>query len=274
MGAVLKISNYTKKGFTQGIKSDTLFLNDTFEAAKRIENASKKVLPFDSIDEVNRVIYELAKRSMRDVCLFVMGCNTQLRVSDLLDFRWKDILDQSTGDVKEEVSKIEKKNKNLRHIYINDAIKLAVNMYRNTLPSISLHDYMFTSQGPRKNLRAVAYNGDVMLQAQPITEQLVSGIIRSATKKAGIWTANRRFSTHSMRKTGARAAAGYLTGRDLPENLRTEAASIERVRGMLGHSNSQTTARYIDLQDKFDKTVYLWMNLGIEALTNIKNNIK
>ena len=69
MGAVLKISNYTKKGFTQGIKSDTLFLNDTFEAAKRIENASKKVLPFDSIDEINRVIYELAKRSMRDVCL-------------------------------------------------------------------------------------------------------------------------------------------------------------------------------------------------------------
>lgn len=271
MNAVIDFEDYTKKGFTTYIKSDTLDTEDTFQVAELIEKRSKKVLPFDSEDEVNMVVAELANKSMRDMCLFVMGCNTQLRIGDLLDFRWKDVLDQN-GNIKDEISKIEKKNRNLRHIYVNDAIKLAISLYRDSIGDVCYMDYMFTSQGPRKRFQTAISDGNIVLRSQPITEQLVSGAIRSATKRVGLWRENRRFSTHSMRKTGARAAAGYLTGRPLPDSLKMEAASIERVRGMLGHSDPSITARYIDLQDKFDKTVYLWMNLGIEALTDIKND--
>ncbi|OUN23592.1 hypothetical protein B5G34_00385 [Flavonifractor sp. An82] len=273
MNAVIDFEDYTKKGFTTYIKCDTLDTEDTFQVAELIEKRSKKVLPFDSEDEVNMVVTELANKSMRDMCLFVMGCNTQLRIGDLLEFRWKDVLDQN-GNIKDEISKIEKKNRNLRHIYVNDAIKLAISLYRDSIGDVCYMDYMFTSQGPRKRFQTAISDGNIVLRSQPITEQLVSGAIRSATKRVGLWRENRRFSTHSMRKTGARAAAGYLTGRPLPDSLKMEAASIERVRGMLGHSNPSITARYIDLQDKFDKTVYLWMNLGIEALTDIKNDTR
>ena len=268
MGAVIQIINYRSHKTPDSNPDDF----DSFAKAEELASHSKKVLPFDSIDEVNAVVKELAKHSYRDVCLFVMGCNTQLRISDILDFKWKDILNDD-GTVKAEVRKIEKKNKNPKHIYINDAIKLAVGLYKNSLSSINMSDYLFVSRGNRRNLVAVARDGDIVLHSRPLSEQLVSGIIRNATKRIGIWSPTRKFSTHSMRKTGARAAAGYLTGRALPDEIAIEAASIERVRGMLGHSNANITAKYIDLQDKFDRTVYLWMNLGLEALLDIDCDI-
>ena len=245
---------------------------DTFLAAEEAVSKSSKVLPFDNINEVNLVVKELASKSYRDMCLFVLGCNTQLRISDILDFRWKDIFDFHTNQVKDEFVKKEKKTGKIRHIYVNDAVKMAVQIYMKSQTQIIQTDYMFVSHSNHRKTKTKACDGHIVLQSMPMSEQSVSRIIRSATKNVGLWKSNRRFSTHSMRKTGVRAAAGFLDGRNLPDEILKEAASLERVRAMVGHSSTEVTARYIDLPDKFNKTVFLWMNLGIEALSEIKNN--
>lgn len=274
MNAVLKIEDYRDPPLTRSIRNDTILSKDGFEQAREIEKNSKKVLPLSSEDEVNAVIMELAKSSMRDVCLFVLGCNTQLRISDILTFPWRELIDRDSGKIKDEFSIVEQKNKNYKHVYVNDAIKLAVDLYRRSVSPIDYDDYMFVSYGPHVKTDTVVVDGNIVVRRRPLTEQFVGHVFRKATKNAGLWTGTKRYNTHTMRKTGARAASGVLEGRDLPEELEKMGGHLEYVRGMMGHSDIRVTAKYIDLQDLFDKKVYLWMNLGIEALREIEGNFK
>lgn len=273
MNAVLKISDYHGSPLTNDIKYDRVYEEDRFALAEELEKASKTVHPLASEDEVNMVVMELAKKSMRDVCLFVLGCNTQLRISDILHFRWGKILDRSTGAIKDEFSIVERKNKKPKHVYVNDAIKIAVRLYLDSIPPVDYDDYMFVSYGPNSKTYTVVEDGCIVRRRRPVTEQFVGCMIRNATKSAGIWKESRKFGTHTMRKTGARAAFGALGGRKLPKSIQCMGTQLEYVRDMMGHSNSRVTAKYIDLKDLFDRKMYLWMNLGIEALKKIQGDI-
>lgn len=270
--AMEKASKRDTSGWTS--RGDKLLNTDRFAMAEEIEKSSKKVFPLSSEDEVNMVVMELAKGSMRDACLFVLGCNTQLRVDDLLTFRWRNIIDPTTGKVKDEFSILEGKNKNLKHVYVNDAIKLAVDLYRSTVSPIDYDDFMFVSHGPHVKIGTVVEGGCIVRRKIPVTEQFVGYAIRKATKSVGLWSERHRYNTHTMRKTGIRAAKGLLVGRKPPEELMQMGTQLEYVQGMVGHSDARVTAKYIDLQDLFDKKVYLWMNLGIEALREIEGDFK
>lgn len=244
---------------------------DNYEAADRIFSSKKEVVPFDSIDEVNAVVtYLLEKEKFRDACLFVLGCNSTLRIGDLLQFRWRNIIEDS-GEVKDVVSIVERKNQNPKRIYINDAVKEAVRLYSTRLSrELDMNAFVFTSEGRRKRAgkiecRSDTYN-DPHIGPKPITEQLVSKMIRDTTLALGLSSETRRFSTHSMRKTGARCAVGDLEGRDLPEELSKYNAGLERVRDFMGHKDVSTTRRYIRSDEKYNEKTYKWMNLGLEAI--------
>lgn len=252
---------------------------DNYEAADRIFASKKEVVPFDSIDEVNAVVgYLFEKKKFRDACLFVLGCNSTLRIGDLLQFRWRNIIDNS-GEVKDVISIVEKKNQNPKRIYVNDAVKESVRLYIAYLDrELDMNAFVFVSEGRRKRAgkiecRSDAYN-DPHIGPKPITEQLVSKMIRDATHELGLSSETRRFSTHSMRKTGARCAVGDLDGRDLPEELSKYNADLERVRDFMGHRDVSTTRKYIRSDEKYNEKTYQWMNLGLEAIQEyIKTNV-
>lgn len=244
---------------------------DNFEAAERILSNKKSVVPFDSISEVNAVVtYLLQHNKFRDACLFVFGCNSTLRIGDILRCRWRNTITED-GSIKDTIAILENKNQNPKLIYTNDAVRGIIEIYLSYLNyEVDMNQFVFISEGNRKRFglikdKSVKYN-DPDFGIKPLTEQLVSGMIRKVTKELGLYSDKRRFSTHSMRKTGARCAAGDLEGRDLPDEFQRDNANIERVRGFLGHKNVSTTRRYIGSDEKYNEKTYRWMNLGLEAI--------
>lgn len=240
---------------------------DTIALAEEELKKQKRVYPFRSEAEINTMVrYFLSHKKFMYACIFVMGCNSTLRVSDLIDFRWRDIMIGDT--VKDVFSKKERKNGNTKTVYVNDAIKKAVMIYLKSLGgNVDPDSYMFVSQSNHKKIAVTGYKGGVTIIGRDyISEQAVSAAIRGAAKATGLWSQTRKISTHSMRKTAARAAYGGVEGRELPDALKSEHTRLERVQQMMGHTSAAVTARYIDAQDKFNKDTYLWMCLGIEAL--------
>ena len=243
-------------------------LVDRFAQGREELAKKKKVLPFRSTGEVNLVTsYLLSKGKYRDTCLFVMGCNFGLRIDDLLHIRWRDLVD-SADTIRPTVELVEQKNKNQKRIFVNQAARAAVSLYVSSLSHELNHDsYIFVSEGHRKRTRAVASaDGNIELEEQPLTEQLVSGMIRKATNAVGLTVGGRRFSTHSMRKTCFRAAYGAVEGVKLPPVTEVSAMRLSYVRKLAGHSKDSITMDYIDFEDLFDEGTYLALNLGLEAI--------
>lgn len=272
MGTVVEMNSSTEDNKKPRVRKILVGTGeDNFEAAERIFATQKEVVPFDSIDEINAVVtYLLENSKFRDACLFVLGCNSTLRIGDILKFRWRNILNED-GEVKDAAAIVEDKNQNPKRIYTNDAVRAAVQLYVAHLdrePEISA--FMFMSEGRRKRAGEIKWrsdaHGDPHIGPKPITEQLVSKMIRDTTRVLGLSSETRRFSTHSMRKTGARCAVGDLKGRDLPEELSKYNAGLERVRDFMGHKDVSTTRKYIRSDEKYNEKTYKWMNLGLEAI--------
>lgn len=131
----------------------------------------------------NKADIELMKKALsgRNLLLFIVGINTSLRISDILNLKREDF----TGDhiVLHEIKTGKRKN-----IRINDALKKAV------AELAQLSGYLFTSQ-----------KGD-----KPISRVQAWRILNDAAKRVGLTMS---FGTHTLRKTFAYHA--YENGTDL-----------------------------------------------------------
>lgn len=122
----------------------------------------------------------------RDLLLFIVGINTSLRISDILELKREDF----EGD---SLILREKKTSKRKVIRINDALRKAIN---ELAPSSG---YLFPSR-----------KGD-----KPITRTQAWRILNAAAERAGL---NIAFGTHSLRKTFAYHA--YSQGVELPTLMR------------------------------------------------------
>src|SRR5690554_4445376 len=159
--------------------------------------------------------------SPRDLLLFIIGINTTLRISDILNLRVGDV----SGDY---IELKEKKTGKTKRIKINKSVKNAVNKLvdKKTNPN----DWLFPSRKGNN----------------PITRVQAWRILNDAAKRAGL--DNIRFGTHSMRKTAAYHA--YKSGVDLPTLMR-----------VLNHSSQKETLRYIGIENEQIDEVYIELNL-------------
>lgn len=149
--------------------------------------------------------------------LIALGSFFGVRISDLLNLKWSDILNTDT------LSIIEKKTKKQRTIRINDQLKKhIVSCYKQMQP-LSPNDNIFTSQ-----------------KASVYSVQRINVVFKEIRVKYNLKIKN--FSTHSMRKT---------FGRQVYNNAGSNAElALVKLSELFNHSDVRTTRKYLGLRSE------------------------
>jgi integrase len=167
----------------------------------------------------------------RDVCLFTLGINSGLRVSDLLRLTVGDVVDDA-GKALERITLRERKTGKGKNFPISATAARAIKDYLATREDAGTGEPLFLSRKSRGGTghlqRAQAYK-----------------IINDAARAVGITEA---IGTHTLRKTFGYHA--YRDGKD-----------ITLIQKLLNHASPAVTLAYIGItQDELDD-VYLSLNL-------------
>lgn len=188
----------------------------------------KAVEPIRDPRKINAMKRYLKGKSIRDYVLFVVGTNVALRISDLLELTWNDVLDEN-GDFKILILK-EGKTQKIRNIKLNQSSRKAIGELLETLDTYDIGNYIFKSR-----------EGD----NKPISRQQALNILKDAAESVGV---KENIGTHSLRKTWGYHAwkSGY-----------NPALIMET----LNHSNLSVTKRYLGIRQ--DEINDLYDNLNI-----------
>ena len=155
--------------------------------------------------------------------LLSIGSFWGLRVSDILQLKWKDIMD------KEQFTLIEKKTNKERKIKINQELRLHITDCHKKINPSSLDEYIFLSQ-----------KGSVY------SIQRINVIFKQIKKRYNLKINN--FSTHSMRKTFGREVFNRAgTGAEL---------ALVKLAEIFNHANISTTKRYLGITQQELLKVY------------------
>lgn len=165
--------------------------------------------------------------NIRDYALFVLGINSGLRISDLLQLTVGDVM-QDNGAIRDRISLREQKTGKVKEFPLGATTIKALKEYLSTRPA-KQDEVLFPS---RKGQGA-------------LTRQQAYNILNDAARAVGIQEA---IGTHTLRKTFGYWA--YKSGVD-----------ITRIQKLLNHSSPSVTLAYIGItQDELDN-VYLTLNL-------------
>jgi Site-specific recombinase XerD len=179
------------------------------------------------IDTIKKV---LLANNVRDYCLFTLGINSGLRISDLLNLKISDVVDDA-GKIRERITLREKKTNKAKDFPISDVARKAITEYLKTR-EYEYDDPLFLSK--KKNAGKA-----------PLQRDQAYKIINNAARAVGI---TEKIGTHTLRKTFGYHA--YKSG-----------ISIEVIQKLFNHATPSTTLRYIGItQDDLDG-VYMNLNL-------------
>ena len=167
--------------------------------------------------------YFLERGEIRNYVLVVLGLNTSLRISDLLDIRWKDVYNFQYETYRHHLIVIEKKTGKTNIVAINAAIVDALSLLRNTQQSITPEMYLFLSQKGSN---------------RPITRNRAFCIIKDAAGALGF---EDNIACHSLRKT-----FGYQAWK--------QGVQPALLMSIYNHSSYEITKRYLGInQDERDE---------------------
>lgn len=186
------------------------------------------VQPIRDINQIEAIKKILKSSHLRDYCLFTIGINSALRISDLLDLKIGDVVDENMKPV-DKISLREKKTQKLKEFPLGKTSIKALREYLATRENCKPDDPLFPSR-----------KGGV-----PMTRVQAYRIIRDAARTVGI---KERIGSHTLRKT-----FGYHAYR--------QGSDITLIQKLLNHSSPGDTLAYIGItQDDLDN-VYLTLNL-------------
>ena len=184
------------------------------------------VQPIRNLKQVDTIKKLLKQQNLRDYCLFVLGINSGLRISDLLKLQVIDVIEN--GKIKDRIRLREKKTNKFKDFPLSEKTKQAIKEYLKTR-NYKENEPLFIS---RKNrgflLRQQAYK-----------------IINDVAKSVGI---KEKIGTHTLRKTFGYHA--YNNGYDI--------AIIQK---LFNHSSPAVTLRYIGITQEELDDVYLGLDL-------------
>lgn len=170
----------------------------------------------------------LNERNLRHYLLFVIGCNTGLRNSDILKLKVLDLYDGKK--VRKYLQVQEQKTGKERRIAINASIQKALKLFVGQC-NPDLDEYIFIS---RKGCN------------KPISTTQAYRILNDAAWQCRL---DINFGTHTMRKTW-----GYWTYRSTGNNLGL-------VMDMLNHSSPSITLRYIGINQEQKDQTYMMVEI-------------
>lgn len=184
------------------------------------------VQPIRDLKKIETIKKLLKQQNLRDYCLFVLGINSGLRISDLLKLKISDVIEKEK--IKDRIRLREKKTNKFKDFPLSEKAKQSIKEYLKTR-IYTENEPLFIS---RKNkgflLRQQAYK-----------------IINNVAKAVGI---KEKIGTHTLRKTFGYHA--YNNGHD-----------IALIQKLFNHSSPAVTLRYIGItQDELDD-VYLSLDL-------------
>lgn len=184
------------------------------------------VQPIKDLKQIETMKKLLRQQNLRDYCLFVLGINSGLRISDLLKLQVTDVIEN--GKIKDRIRLREKKTNKFKDFPLSEKTKQAIKEYLKTR-DYTENEPLFIS---RKNkgflLRQQAYK-----------------IINNVAKSIGI---KEKIGTHTLRKTFGYHA--YNNGYD-----------ITLIQKLFNHSSPSVTLRYIGITQEELDDVYLSLDL-------------
>lgn len=237
------------------------------------EAKKKEVHELQSVDEINQMVrYFLDQDRVRDALIFIVQCNTGLRISDTLWFRWGEL----SSDFFPTTTQKSGFKKRIT-IYTNQAVREAAELYRAVAGRpCNEDDYVFISEGRRSGhtpiLDRKAERASVRQQTvkvQPLRVETVCRLMTTAGIESKLATPERRISTHTARKTHSNAIQGLVHGFDLDDDLLKRAARLQLAQFALSHSKSSTTAEHYQSK-RLHQEICSQMNFGLEEIRAYK----
>jgi integrase len=180
------------------------------------------VEPIKNIYEIQEMKKILYVQSKRDYLFFVLGVNTGMRVSDLLNMRVRDVWD---GRRPRDFFSSETQEHNF---YLNKVVREALKEYLTATP-FEEDDFLFKS---RKN-------------ELPITRQQAYRIVNRAAQEAGI---QGKIGTHTLRKT-----FGY--------HAYKKGIALSILQEIFNHTTPSETLRYIGIEKQSEEPIKVDVNL-------------
>ena len=188
-------------------------------------NGTKKqqfVEPIQSLEDYQKVIkYLSTQKNKRNLCMFIFGSSFGMRITDILNLKWKYILNEDYT-IKDSMWIQESKRKKVREIKFNSLVKQVIALYLSTLREqkksfwMELDNYMFPSQKGHN---------------KPMTVPNTCKLFKKIFTEAEI-DPSHNYCTHTMRKT---------TGKTLYD----QGYDVWEISKLLGHSSMQETLCYI-----------------------------
>lgn len=173
------------------------------------------------------------KKRYRDLLLFVVGVNSALRISDLLQLRINHFLDEQ-GKVKQRFWIKEQKRGKRHEVVVNASIREALDEYLLAFPVIGVD---------RNNF--VFFNSKAYDHSESIKRGQVWKFITSICREVGL---SGNFGTHSLRKTW-----GY--------HARMQGVDLALIMHKLNHESIAYTKRYLGITDDELQAVAKRLNL-------------
>lgn len=184
------------------------------------------VQPIRNLKQIETIKKLLKQQNLRDYCLFTVGINSGLRISDLLNLTVNDVIEN--GKIKDRIRLREKKTNKFKDFPLSDNAKSAIREYLKT------RDYK-----PNEPLFLSRKNKGFLLRQQAYK------IINDVAKSIGI---KDKIGTHTLRKTFGYHA--YNNGYD-----------ITLIQKLFNHSTPAITLRYIGITQEELDDVYLSLDL-------------
>ncbi|MCY6485887.1 tyrosine-type recombinase/integrase [Clostridium aestuarii] len=166
--------------------------------------------------------YLLGYNNIRNYTLIVLGLNSALRISDILNLTWDSVYDFEESTLRSHVYIKEKKTGKDKKFLLNNNAVFALNKLKKQLGHINTLDYVFQSREG---------------QNKPITRSMALKIVKNSCNAVGI---KEKIGCHSLRKT-----FGYHSWK--------KGVPLPVLMELYNHSNQSVTKLYLGIsQDDID----------------------